>query len=126
MKRYIKSSFSWKPEFKGTWSEEEKKLWESIDWEARDYEEYPVESDTIQGRVRFVGTDYGWVPAKFVKYIRPNPIYDPYYAPVEEGKVKQILDQGGIVGPMYDGDSKNGYQIHNRYETAEVYEMLSK
>lgn len=125
MKRYIRNSYSWKPKFEGTWSEEEKKLWESIDWEARDYEEYPVESDTIQGEVKFVGTNYEPVPAKFIKYIEPNPIFGPYYAPVEEGKIKQILDHDKILGPMR-GATHNGYPVMNRYETAEVYDMMSR
>lgn len=126
MKRYIRSSYNYEPEFLGHWSEEDKAIWKSVDWKARNYEDYIVEDDTIEGRVRFVGTDYGWVPATFVKHIWANPRYDPHYAPIEEGRIKEILDKGGIVGPMYDGDSVNGYRIHNRYETSEVYDMLSR
>jgi len=126
MKRYIKSSlFRDYKEFDG-WKEEDIELWKSIDWKARNYEEYPVEDDTVQDRVRCVGLDYGWIPAKFVKCIRSNPIYPPYYRPVVEGELAKVLRENRVVGPMYDGDSKNGYDLHNRYETPEMYDMLSR
>ena len=131
MKRYIKSygfiSSLGQDRFEGNWSDEEKQLWESIDWKARNYKEYIVEDDVIDGRVRCVGLDLGrWIPAKFAKHIYANRTFPPCYEPIEEGELGKILAENRLLGPMYDGDDYHGYHIHNRYETPEVYDMLSR
>lgn len=112
--------------FDGYWLDEDKELWASIDWEARNYKDYIVEGSEISGRVRCVGLNCGWIPAKFAKHIRANPFYPPYYAPVREGELDKILRENRVLGPMFDGDkAPDGYNIHNRYETQEVYDALS-
>ena len=53
------------------------------------------------------------------KYFRANPIYPPYYAAVEK-------PFDNCVGPMYDGHKAGKVDIHDRYETQEVYDLLSE
>ena len=127
MKRLITASYSWKPEFEGTWSDEEKELWGSIDWKQRNYEDYIIDDDIIRGEVRFYGIrGPNTMEVDMVKHIRSNPIYPPYYEARETPMLQSIIDRNNLVGPMYDGDTFNGYDIHNRYETYELYDMLSR
>ena len=56
------------------------------------------------------------------KFLRSNPIFPPYYAAVME---KPFGMDVSYVGPMYDGHYYDHYDIHDRYETQEVYNMLS-
>lgn len=102
------------------WTEDDIELHKSIDWEARNYKEYDA-GDPIKGTIyiyREDGTQQ--IPnATFHKFIRPNPIYSPYYAPVEQPGMD-------VVGPMYDGRTHNGYDIHDRYESQAIYDMMSE
>ena len=126
MKRYIKSSYSWEPEFKGKWSDEEIKLWKSIDWKARNYRDYIVEDDTFEGEVVVYGLgEPYYIPTTFVKHIWANPIYSPCYDPVDEDIASKEFPDEVIVGPMGDGNNHNGYLVHDRYETQKLYNMLS-
>lgn len=127
MKRYIKSSYTWEPKFEGTWSEEEIALWRSIDWKARNWEEYVVKDDTFKGTVVIYGMEGGakYIDTTFVKYIRPNPIFPPYYGPIDEDIANKEFPGNHIVGPMYDGRKKSNYMIMDRYETQRLYDMLS-
>ena len=104
------------------WTEEDIELHKSIDWPSRNYFDYPVESDSFKGQAILYSTAFEggkeYVPATFIKYIRSNPIFPPYYAPKD-------LDKTGFVGPMYDGNNHGNYQIHDRYETEEIYRALS-
>lgn len=105
------------------WTDEDIELHKSIDWAARDYKDYPVEDDmAFRGVVICYGAEPGKEKeiAKFIKYLRSNPIYPPYYAPETEPF------DFPCVGPMYDGDRMAGYDIHNRYETQEIYDALSR
>ena len=104
----------------GEFTEEDIELHKSIDWDARDYEEYPVKDDTFLGEA-VLYTDNGSKRAKvtFMKFIRPNPIYPPYYRPVHNPFPR-------AVGPMYDGQSHGDYDVHNRYESQSVYDALSE
>ena len=43
----------WEPEFKGYWSDKDRKIWESTDWKARDYKQLEVEGDTVEGILTF-------------------------------------------------------------------------
>lgn len=126
MKRYIRSSIY--KEFDG-WSQEDIDLWEQIDWKARNYEAYPVESDSFRGHIVLYGVfdNPVYIPCKFQKYIRSNPIYAPYYGPVDPYfALQDYIDDGyKIIDPMYDGRKHNGYQIHDRCETQELYDSLS-
>ena len=127
MKKYIKSSRY--TEFDG-WAQEDIDLWNQIDWKARNYEEYPVPSDSFVDSIVLYGINRGGIriPATFQKYLRANPIYSPYYGPVDSrSALKEYRDQGyRIVGPMYDGRRHDGkYDIHDRFETQELYDALS-
>jgi len=136
MKRYVKSSNYWgtEPKFKGKWSDEEKALWESIDWEEwwnagnRGFD-YPIPEDTFEGVVYAYGigaTGMERRRVKMIKYIRSNDIYPPYYAPSNDDvEFQKFVRDNHLLGPMYDGQQHNGYDIHNRYETQEVYDMMS-
>ena len=107
------------------WSQQDIELHKSINWESRNYEEYPVPEDSFMGRVFFYGDDTQPNKiVKMIKYLRANPIYPPYYAP-EKAPFE------GVIGPMYDGrthQSKTGvrYDVHDRYETQDVYDRLSR
>lgn len=123
---YVKASYTWEPEFQGRWTEEEKELWKSIDWQARNYEDYIVEDDTFDGEVVVYGLgDPVYLPTTFVKHIWANPIYAPCYDPVDEDFVRDEFPNDSIVGPMSDGNKHNGYLVHDRYETQELYNILS-
>lgn len=112
--------------FRDYWSEEDKQLYRNTDWQARDYEELPVENDTITGKIYFYGVgSEKTMSATFMKMIRSNPIYPPYYKPIKTSGLTKIITEGDYVGPMYDGHNEGHYQIHDRYETQELYDMLS-
>ena len=106
------------------WTDEDIELHKSIDWEGRNWEEYPVEDDSFEGYAILYG--YANSPVyeevKFIKYIRSNPIYPPYYAPVDKRPFKRYT---GYVGPMYDGHQHKTYKVHDRFESQEVYDILS-
>lgn len=130
MKIYVKA-YSWEPKFEGQWSEDEIALWKDIDWQARNFNEYPIEDDKISADIHIYGVSYSEIPPaawrkiEFVKCLRANPIYPPYYKPILPTEVQEFLRDTSCVGPMFDGDSYNGYDIHNRYETQSLYNMLS-
>lgn len=125
-KQSIKASYSWEPKFEGTWSDDEIELWKSIDWKARDFKEYPVEDDRIDGEITIYGEGSPRkLPATFHKVIYANPVFDPDYVPAQpEDKRKEMLHR--YAGPMYDGHMHDGYRIHDRYETYELYDRLSR
>ena len=126
MKRYIRSARDF-----SKFTAADKDLWESIDWKARNYEEYEVPEDNFYRLVDIhgVGDDVIYQLAKFVKVIRPNPIYPPYYRPSEDDnpELDRLIHQYKLIGPMHDkGRAFNGYSIHARYETQELYDQLSR
>lgn len=103
-------------------SREDIDLHESIDWKSRDYKDYPVPGDTFRSQVHVYGLDnnpYAFKNFTFQKFLRANPIFPPYYKPID-------FDDSGLVGPMFDGREYDGYDIHDRYETSELYDMLSR
>lgn len=114
----------WEPEFKGYWSERDKEIWQNTDWKARDYEELPVEDEIVRDAYFYSMEGTIKKPIIFVKYIRPNPIFDPYYGPVMNAELKEFV-RGRYVGAMYDGRSEGKYHIHDRFETQELYNRLS-
>lgn len=103
------------------WEPEDIELHKSIDWAARNYEEYPVVDDTIVARATAYGLPGGTQQKNvtFVKHLRPNEIYPPYY------KAEEIPFEGVLSG-MYDGDKHGKYMIMNRFETQDVYDSLSE
>lgn len=103
------------------WSEEDIALHKSIDWSARNYEDYEVADDTFIDTAKKY--NYGGAPEEkkvvFHKFLRANPIYPPYYAPA-----RNPFDGG--IGPMYDGHVHGLYGVHDRYEDVETYTRLSE
>lgn len=101
------------------WDEEDIIKHQSIDWANRNYKDYEDDSEEFKSEV--VAYGFGKPIKKIVtmhKFFRANPIYPPYYKAVEE-------PFEGVVGPMYDGNKHGNYDIHDRYETQDVYDMLS-
>ena len=101
------------------WDEEDIIKHQSIDWAGRNYEDYEDDSEEFKSEV--VAYGFGKPIKKIVtmhKFFRANPIYPPYYKAIEE-------PFEGVVGPMYDGNKHGNYDIHDRYETQDVYNMLS-
>ena len=126
MKRYIKAGFE--TQFKGNWSEEDKENWYNTDWKAQNYNDLIVDSDTIRGEVVVYGLPGGtqYKPATFVKHICANSIYSPHYEPLDDASLTRFIKNNHLVGPMYDGNVRNGYKVMNAYETSERYERMSR
>lgn len=108
------------------WNERDQQLYNETDWKARNYEELPVEKDIIDTYIIV----YGVNPPLSMKcqaqlMIRPNSIYPPYYKPILTSEMNRKLHEIHAVGPMFDGESRGKYDIHNRYETQELYDMMS-
>ena len=102
------------------WDQKDIDLYNSIDWKDRNYDEYEVADDEITSEVTAYGYDGPETKiVKMHKFIRPNAIYPPYYKAVEE-------PFDNVVGPMYDGNRHGKYDIHDRYETQELYDLLSR
>lgn len=103
------------------WDEKDVELHKSIDWAERNYKDYPVEEDTFTSRAfHYPANDEGDMKeVKFIKYLRANPIFPPYYAPAEK-------PFDNAAGPMFDGRTHGNYDIHDRYETWELYDRLSE
>ena len=106
--------------YKG-WKPEDIEKHKEIDWKARNYSEYVDPEDSFTGEaIMYLGNgETEKKQVKFVKAIRPNAVFSPYYRP-EENPFKNS------IGPMYDGKSHGAYDIHDRYETPEVYRSLSE
>lgn len=137
MKRYIRAGYGDYTEYNpNDWEPEEIELHKSIDWKSRNYKEYPVDGETRRWTCYVYGLDDEpvGVAATFQLMIRPNSIFPPYYAPVDPEKVKADacrkvgIDRRDvqIVGPMSDGLKWGKYGIHNRFETQELYNILSE
>lgn len=112
-------------DFKGYWSEREKKIWQEIDWKARDYKEFPIEDDT------FVATAYFYTlkgvtekQITFVKYLRSNPTYPPYYGPVYTSELLEFMHDGKYCYPCFDGRTEGNYNIHDRFEDNDIADIF--
>ena len=102
------------------WTEEDIELHKSIDWKARNWKEFDT-TEEFRGPI-FIYTEEETkeVPNQvFHKFLRSNPIYSPYYRPIYNPGMS-------VVGPMFDGRTHNGYDVHDRYESQAVYDMLSE
>lgn len=109
----------------GYWSQADKELWCSINWQERNYEDYPIEKDTINGKAYFYSNGRcDEKPVTFIRVLRSNPIYPPYYKPIMTRELREFIT-GTYVGPMYDGRVEGNYAVHDRYETQEIYNALS-
>lgn len=107
------------------WEPEDIELHKSINWKERNYEDFPVEGDTIETEVILYSLHKS-PRARMVtaqKYLRANPIYPPYYE-AKEVPFKDE-DEGGVVGGMFDGNKHNKTMIMDRYETANLNYYLS-
>lgn len=114
-------------EFKGYWSDRDKQIWQETDWRARDYDELPVEGETFEGFADVYGLPRDEkIRVTFQKHIRANPIYPPYYRPVYDSKLREYMKQHGLVTAMYNGNMEGQYDVHDRFETYELYDMLSR
>ena len=102
------------------WTAEDIAKHKEINWKERDYRDYPIPEDSFTGEA-IAHTDNGTRRArvKFIKYIRSNAIFPPYYAPEKKPFT-------GVVGPMYDGNKHGSYDIHDRYESQDIYDALSR
>lgn len=102
------------------WEPEDIELHKSIDWKARNYEDYPVEDDSFEGEVvAYRGNGEEKAQAKFIKYLRANPIFTPYYAPVD-----RPFDN--VLSSMFDGRMHGKYMVMDRFESQDVYDRLSE
>lgn len=114
-------------EFKGYWSDRDKSIWEGINWAERDYKDFPVEEDTFEGTGTFYsvnGTESKKIT--FVKYLRANPIYPPYYGPIYTADLLDFMKKGHYCYPMYDGNTEGHYDIHDRFEDSNTADILSR
>ena len=103
------------------WTEEDINLHKSIDWKSRNYMDFPVTTDSFVGEAILYGEGKDKLKnVKMIKYLVSNPFYPPYYAPKEN----PFKEYSNVVGPMYDGRKHGSYEIHNRYETQELYDTL--
>lgn len=103
------------------WTEEDINLHKSIDWKSRNYMDFPVTTDSFVGEAILYGEGKDKLKnVKMIKYLVANPLYPPYYAPKEN----PFKEYDNVVGPIYDGRKRGSYQIHNRYETQELYDTL--
>lgn len=107
-------------EYKGYWSDKDKEIWVSTDWKARDYNDLPIEEDTFEDVGHFYGPS-GEQEKRitFIKYIRANPIYPPFYGPVYTSELLEFMKQGGYCYPMYDGKTVGSYDVHDRFDSDE-------
>ncbi len=101
------------------WTDEDIAKHKEIDWQERNYHDYPIPEDSFTGEA-IAHTDNGTKRArvKFIKYIRSNPIFPPYYAPENN----PFTD---VVGPMYNGNKHGSYGIHDMYESQDIYDTQS-
>lgn len=105
---------------KDGWTKEDIAKHKEIDWESRNYNDLDV-GDEFKGNVYIYRADREPEIKKdvtFHKFLRSNPIFPPYYRPVD-------LDVKGVVGSMYDGRKHKTYNVHDRYEDQATYDMLS-
>lgn len=105
------------------WTPEDIEKHKAIDWKELNYSDYEDTSDQFEYEV--VLYDFNNRPERktvlMSKYYRANSIFPPFYAPANNEKPFE-----NAVGPMFDGDTRGNYDIHNRYETQEVYDRLSE
>lgn len=105
------------------WTPEDIEKHKTIDWKELNYSDYEDTSDQFEYEV--VLYDFNNRPERktvlMSKYYRANSIFPPFYAPANNEKPFE-----NAVGPMFDGDTRGNYDIHNRYETQEVYDRLSE
>ena len=115
-------------EFSGYWSERDKQLWQQTDWKSRDWEELPVEDDTFDSVGYFYSLQKGCIqhPVTFIKYIRANTIFPPYYGPIYTSELLKFMEEGNYYRATYDGHQAGNYDIHDRFETGELYDRLSR
>ena len=114
-------------EFNGYWSTKEKELWLKTDWKKRNYEELMIEDDQFEDLAYFY--DFNSKIEKriiFVKYIRPNPVFSPYYGPLYTSELKEFMKEGSYCIPSYDGHMKGQYKVHNRFDSNELSDRLSR
>ena len=129
MSRYVSSlgekiNENYTPFNPDEWEEEDIEKYKTIDWSQTKHGEWEDPDDEFEADVVKItddptDADDNYKIVKMHKFFRQNPIYPPYYRAVED-------PFEGTVGPMYDGNKHGKYDIHDRYETQSVYDMLSR
>lgn len=106
---------------KDEWEDSDIELHKNTDWASRNYGDLIVDDDSFEDEatVYRYNKDPESKKVKFVKHIRPNPIFPPFYAP-EEDPFEDAL------GPMYNGKTHGKYDIHSRFEDQKTYDALSE
>lgn len=109
-------------DFEGYWSERDKALWKSIDWKARNYEEFPVEDEAIFEETGYFYSKQGKITKKikFIKYIRPNQLFDPYYGPIYDAELLAFMKQGHYCYPCFDGRKVGPYKVMDRFDAEDI------
>ena len=116
---YFTEAFSSLDEYDG-WEQQHIDLHKSINWEERDYKDYDTGTAIKANAYLYdIGKEKEIPDVDMHLYLRANPIYPPYYK-------AEINPFHTGVGPMFDGDKEGVYDIHNRYESAKLYDLLSR
>lgn len=115
-------------EFGGYWSDRDKEIYELTNWKARDFKELLIENDTFTANAYFYGIGQKPIIKQitFVKYIRANSIFPPYYGPKYDSELLEFMKNGSYCYPCYDGRTEGNYHIHDRFETSELADKLSR
>ena len=105
------------------WEQEDIDLYNKIDWTKTKHGEYDTGDSFIGTAVLYGADEPIEKEVEFHKFIRSNPIYPPYYRPVDD---KPFDVNASYVGAMADGRKHGKYDVHDRFETQELYDMLSE
>lgn len=102
------------------WTPQLIELHKSIDWEARNYEDYEVPNTEVSGWA-YLYSENGKAKKnmKYALKLRSNPIYPPYYGTREFQPIE------GYTNGMYDGHKIGKFEVHDRFETWDLYNRLS-
>lgn len=115
-------------EFNGHWTDRDKEIWKNTDWLKRNYEDLIIEEDNYEGIGYMYRYNYPSLSIKvtFVKYIRSNPNFPPYYGPAYDSNLKQLMKEAHLCKPYYDGRTHEGYNIHDRFDDTDLTGMLGR
>ena len=101
------------------WTPELIDLHKSIDWAARNYEEYEVPGTEVVRPAHLYGGGGEKIERiPYVLKVRPNNIFPPYYGS------KEFQPFEGYTSGMADGRKYDGFDIHDRFETWQMYDMM--
>lgn len=102
------------------WTPELIDLHKSIDWAARNYEEYEVPGTEVVRPAHLYGMGSEKIERiPYVLKVCSNNIFPPYYGS------KEFQPFEGYTSGMADGRKYDGFDIHDRFETWQMYNMMS-